>query len=31
MPEEIKTVSESLLWKEVTVTIDWKEYTAVIK
>ena len=31
MPNEIETVSDILVWKEFTVTIDWKEYTAIIK
>ncbi len=26
-----ETVSKSFIWKEVTFTIDWKEYTAVIQ
>jgi len=29
--EETNTVSDILVWKEVKVTIDWVEYTAVIK
>jgi len=29
MPNE--KVEETLTWKEVTVTVDWKEYKAVIQ